>query len=54
MLRFNTAQLRDELTSCMHVILNTIDRCGGLMLADETIRRLGVVGGDGSRQLPLF
>ena len=54
MLRFKTAALNNDLRDCVQRITNTIDRLGGLGLADESVRQFGSIGLNGARQLKLF
>jgi very-short-patch-repair endonuclease len=53
-LRFNTAQLMNDLPGCMRDVTTLIDRCGGLQLADDSIRRIVPIQPDGTRQLRFF
>jgi very-short-patch-repair endonuclease len=53
-LRFNTAQLTDDLPGCVRNVTTLINRCGGLMMADESIKQIPVTELDGTKQLWLF
>ncbi len=53
-LRFNTRQLKDDISGCVRAVKNTIDRCGGLLQPDNSVHQFGSPIPDGSRQLKLF
>lgn len=53
-LRFNTAQLTNDLPRCVRNVTTIINRCGGLLLADDSIKLISVRGADGTKQLRLF
>jgi very-short-patch-repair endonuclease len=53
-LRFNTGQLTNDLPGCVRNVSTTVNRCGGLLLADDSIKSLPVTGPDGTKQLRLF
>jgi very-short-patch-repair endonuclease len=53
-LRFNTSQLTDDLPTCVRNVTTLINRCGGLVKPDDSVKRLPVTGPDGWKQLRLF
>jgi len=53
-LRFNTGQLTDDLPTCVRNVTTLINRCGGLIRADDSVKHIPVTGSDGWKQLRLF
>lgn len=53
-LRFNTRQLTDDLPGCVYSVTTTINRCGGMILSDDSVRALPETRPDGWKQLRLF
>jgi very-short-patch-repair endonuclease len=53
-LRFNTGQLRDDLPGCVRNVVTLVNRCGGLIRADNSVKQLPVTKPDGWKQLRLF
>lgn len=53
-LRFNTAQLTDDLPGCVRNVTMLINRCGGLLMADDSVKPIPVTELDGTKQLWLF
>jgi very-short-patch-repair endonuclease len=53
-LRFNTAQLTDDLPGCVRSVTAVIDRCGGMIRPDGSVRSVPVMDSDGWKQLRLF
>jgi len=53
-LRFNTAQLTDDLPGCIRSVTRMIDRCGGMIRPDGSVKPIPVIEPDGSKQLRLF
>lgn len=53
-LRFNTGQLTNDLSGCVRNVATTVNRCGGLLRADDSIKSLPVTEPDGTKQLRLF
>lgn len=53
-LRFSTAQLTRDLSGCVQDVSVMINRCGGLLLADDSIKSMTVSEPDGTKQLRLF
>ena len=53
-LRFNTAQLTADLPGCVRNVTTLINRCGGLILADDSVKAIATTDPDGTKQLRLF
>jgi very-short-patch-repair endonuclease len=53
-LRFNSAQLTDDLPGCVRSVTTTINKCGGLTMADDSVKPMPVMKSDGTKQLWLF
>ncbi|MCI0640288.1 MAG: DUF559 domain-containing protein [Gemmataceae bacterium] len=53
-LRFNTKQLTDDLGGCVHSVTKMINRCGGLILSDDSVKAVSESRPDGWKQLRLF
>ena len=53
-LRFNTGQLTNDLPGCVRSVSTTVNRCGGLLCADDSIKSFAITEPDGTRQLRLF
>ena len=53
-LRFNTRQLTDDLPCCVRSVTTLINRCGGLLLSDDSVKPLPETRADGSKQGWLF
>jgi very-short-patch-repair endonuclease len=53
-LRFNTGQLTGDLPGCVRSVTMLINRCGGLILADDTVRTMPIPNSDEWKQLRLF
>ncbi len=53
-LRFNTAQLTNDLPGCVRNVTTLVNRCGGLIDGDGSLKTLPATYADGSRQLELF
>ncbi len=53
-LRFNTAQLTNDLPGCVRDITTLVNRCGGLLLPDDSVKTIPVTDADGMKQLRLF
>lgn len=53
-LRFNTKQLTNDLAACVHSVTTTINRCGGLIRSDDSVKSLPETRPDGWKQLRLF
>jgi very-short-patch-repair endonuclease len=53
-LRFNTGQLTDDLPACVRNVSTLINRCGGLIRADNSVKQMPITEADGWKQLRLF
>lgn len=53
-LRFNTAQLTDDLAGCVRNVTTLVNRCGGLIMADDSVKPFATTEPNGSKQLRLF
>jgi very-short-patch-repair endonuclease len=51
-LRFNTAQLNEDLPNCVQNVKNSVQRCGGVRLPDGSVRQFGDGDKDPSRMYP--
>ncbi len=52
--RFNTKQLTDDLGGGVHSVATMINRCGGLILSDDSVKAIAETRPDGWKQLRLF
>jgi very-short-patch-repair endonuclease len=53
-LRFNTGQLTDDPPTCVRNVATTINRCGGLIRLDKTVKQIPLRDAEGWKQLRLF
>ncbi len=53
-LRFGTRQLTDDLAGCVHSVTTMINRCGGLIMSDDSVKAVPETRPDGWKQLRLF
>jgi very-short-patch-repair endonuclease len=53
-LRFNTRQLTDDLAGCVRNVTTLINRCGGLLRSDDTVKPFPETRADGWKQGRLF
>ena len=53
-LRFCTGQLTDDLPGCVRSVTTLVNRCGGLLKPDNSIKKMPVTGKDGWKQGLLF